>query len=115
MGDNFMPENADNHMPKLNDHICSTSIPGYTNQLLPNDTNGYNGVTNGYMSSIYDTFHCEKCNFKSNHQEQFNVFHIDGSLENCQFNNLKTICANCQRIMQKEGVRWKQGDLLPDF
>jgi hypothetical protein len=45
----------------------------------------------------------------------FNVFHIDGSLENCQFNNLKTICANCQRIMQKEGVRWKQGDLLPDF
>ena len=30
-------------------------------------------------------------------------------------NNLKTICANCQRIMQKRGVRWKQGNLLPDF
>ena len=29
--------------------------------------------------------------------------------------NLKTICANCQRIMQKQGVKWKQGDLLPDF
>ena len=44
---------------------------------------------------------CEKCGFKSKHKEQFNVFHIDG--------------ANCQRIMQKQGVRWKQGDLVPDF
>ena len=47
--------------------------------------------------------------------EQFNVFHIDGDLNNCRPNNLKTICANCQRITQKEGVRWKQGDLRPDF
>tara|TARA_Y100000022_G_C12923166_1_gene228175 strand:- start:79 stop:417 length:339 start_codon:yes stop_codon:yes gene_type:complete len=59
--------------------------------------------------------HCEKCGYKSKHKEQFNVFHIDGSLDNCRFNNLKTICANCQRIMQKQGVRWKQGDLVPDF
>lgn len=58
---------------------------------------------------------CEKCGFKSKHQEQFNVFHIDGDLNNCRPNNLKTICANCQRIIQKEGVRWKQGDLRPDF
>jgi hypothetical protein len=58
---------------------------------------------------------CEKCGFKSNHEEQFNVFHIDGDLKNCRPNNLKTICANCQRITQKEGIRWKQGDLRPDF
>lgn len=58
---------------------------------------------------------CEKCGYKSKHQEQFNVFHIDGRLENCRPSNLKTICANCQRILQKEGVRWKQGDLVPDF
>jgi hypothetical protein len=58
---------------------------------------------------------CEKCNFISTHEEQFNVFHIDGDLNNCRPNNLKTICANCQRILQKEGVRWKQGDLIPDF
>mgnify|MGYP000019773004 CR=1 FL=1 len=51
----------------------------------------------------------------SKHDEQFNVYHIDGDLENCHPNNLKTICANCQRIMQKQGVRWKQGDLRPDF
>jgi len=59
--------------------------------------------------------HCEKCGFKSQHSEQFNVFHIDGNLENCRPSNLKTICANCQRILQKEGIKWKQGDLLPDF
>ena len=58
---------------------------------------------------------CEKCGFKSKHTEQFNVYHIDGDLDNCSILNLKTICANCQRLMQKQGVRWKQGDLLPDF
>ena len=58
---------------------------------------------------------CEKCGFKSKHAEQFNVYHIDGNLDNCSILNLKTICANCQRITQKQGVRWKQGDLLPDF
>ena len=58
---------------------------------------------------------CEKCGFKSKHSEQFNVFHIDGDLTNCRLSNLKTICANCQRTLQKEGVKWKQGDLVPDF
>ena len=58
---------------------------------------------------------CEKCGYKSSHSEQFNVFHIDGSLINCKHSNLKTICANCQRLIQKQGVKWKQGDLLPDF
>ena len=87
MGDNFMPKNADNHMPKLNDHICSNSIHDYTNQVLPNGTNGYNGVTNGYMSSTTDTFRCYKCKFtcskesnwklhlntrKHNHADNFN-------------------------------------------
>ena len=58
---------------------------------------------------------CEKCGFTSKHSEQFNVFHMDGNLDNCYPRNLKTICANCQRILQKTGVRWKQGDLVPDF
>lgn len=58
---------------------------------------------------------CEKCGFKSKHEEQFNVYHIDGNLENCRPSNLKTVCANCQRIIQKEGYKWKQGDLKPDF
>ena len=57
---------------------------------------------------------CDKCGFKG-HAEQFNVYHIDGNLTNTHFNNLKTICANCQRLLQKKGVKWKQGDLVPDF
>jgi hypothetical protein len=58
---------------------------------------------------------CEKCGFTSKHPKQFDVYHIDGRLDNCRPSNLKTICANCQRILQDEGVRWRQGDLLPDF
>jgi prepilin-type processing-associated H-X9-DG protein len=59
--------------------------------------------------------HCEKCGFKSKHPEQFNVLFVDGDLNNCRPANLKTVCANCQRILQKEGVKWRQGDLTPDF
>ena len=57
---------------------------------------------------------CERCGYTSPYQEQFNVFHIDGNLTNCRYSNLKTICANCQRILYKEGIKWKQGDLIPD-
>ena len=78
-----------------------------------------NGVNYGiplWQQRGYDKKdYCEKCGYASKHTEQFNVYHIDGSLQNCRPNNLKTICANCQRIMQKTGVRWKQGDLRPDF
>lgn len=65
----------------------------------------------GYRKKDY----CEKCGFKSKHVEQFDVLHVDGDLNNCRTTNLKTVCANCQRILQKEGVKWRQGDLLPDF
>ena len=58
---------------------------------------------------------CDKCGYKSRHSEQFNVYHVDGNLNNCKANNLKTICANCQRVLHKEGVRWRQGDLTPDL
>ena len=58
---------------------------------------------------------CDKCGVKSPYSEVFNVFHIDGNLTNCRFTNLKTVCANCQRTLQREGVKWCQGDLKPDF
>jgi hypothetical protein len=58
---------------------------------------------------------CDKCGYHSKFQEQFNVFYIDGSPDNCRYSNLKTVCANCQRILHKEGIKWKQGDLTPDF
>ena len=58
---------------------------------------------------------CDKCSHKSRHPQQFNVFHVDGNLNNCRFNNLKTVCANCQRVLQAQGIKWVQGDLVPDF
>ena len=58
---------------------------------------------------------CEKCGYTSKHQVQFDVYHIDGDLNNCRPANLKTICANCQRLIQDEGGRWRQGDLVPDL
>jgi hypothetical protein len=74
-----------------------------------------NGIPKWKQSGYEKKKSCEKCGYKSNHPEQFNVFHIDGELKNCRPSNLKTICANCQRIVQKSGVRWRQGDLVPDF
>jgi len=58
---------------------------------------------------------CDRCGFKSQHNEVFNVYHVDGILTNCKHSNLKTICANCQRVLHKEGSKWKQGDLTADF
>jgi DNA-directed RNA polymerase subunit RPC12/RpoP len=58
---------------------------------------------------------CDKCGFKSLFKEVFNVFHVDGDLNNCRHTNLKTVCANCQRLLHREGAKWKQGDLVPDL
>ena len=65
----------------------------------------------GYQKKNY----CEKCNYTSRHEEQFDVYFVDGNLQNIKFTNLKTVCANCQRVLQKEGIKWRQGDLKPDF
>lgn len=58
---------------------------------------------------------CDKCGFKSLYKEVFNVYHVDGDLNNCALSNLKTVCANCQRVLYREGVTWRQGDLTPDI
>jgi hypothetical protein len=73
------------------------------------------GIPRWYQLGYRQKDLCEKCGFKSKIPEQFNVYHIDGDLNNCRPTNLKTICANCQRTLQKEGVKWRQGDLTPDF
>ena len=58
---------------------------------------------------------CDRCGFKSPHREVFRVFHVDGNLDNCRFTNLKTVCANCAQVLSKEGVAWRQGDLIADY
>ena len=79
----------------------------------------YGGVGKGVPKWYQDGYRmksvCDKCGFKSKHREQFNVFHVDGNLNNSRNANLKTVCANCQRVLHKEGTVWKQGDLSPDF
>lgn len=79
----------------------------------------YNGVAKGIPKWYQDGYRvkslCEKCGYKSKHIEQFNVYHVDGNLNNTKPTNLKTICANCQRTLHKEGFKWKQGDLVPDL
>ena len=79
----------------------------------------YGGVGKGMPKWYQDGYRmklvCDKCGFKSKIKEQFNVFHIDGNLNNSRLANLKTVCANCQRVLHKEGTQWRQGDLLPDF
>lgn len=57
---------------------------------------------------------CDRCGFMSKYSQQFNVYYIDGSPSNCHVTNLKTVCANCQRILHILKLPWRQGDLVPD-
>jgi hypothetical protein len=59
--------------------------------------------------------HCEKCGFKAKYKEQLFVYYIDGNFNNNNQINLRTICANCQYEVAREGLGWRQGDLVPDF
>jgi len=59
--------------------------------------------------------HCEKCGFKAKYREQLFVYYVDGNFNNNNQLNLRTICANCQYEVAKEGLGWRQGDLIPDF
>lgn len=58
---------------------------------------------------------CERCGYTSKYPQQFDVYHIDGNLNNCRYDNLKTICANCQRLIFTLNLPWKQGNLIPDL
>lgn len=57
---------------------------------------------------------CDKCGFTSRYSEQFSVYYVDGNPQNCRYTNLKTVCANCQSILYKFKLPWRQGDLVPD-
>lgn len=57
---------------------------------------------------------CDKCGFTSKYSEPFSVYYIDGNPQNTKYTNLKTVCANCQRILHHLKSPWRQGDLTPD-
>ena len=75
----------------------------------------YHGVARWQRSGYKKKNQCDRCGFKSPHPEVFNVYHVDEDLNNCKVANLKTVCANCQRVLAKEGIKWRQGDLTADF
>ena len=73
------------------------------------------GVPKWQQGGYVQKNECDKCSYKSKHMNQFNVYHVDGNLNNCRYSNLKTVCANCQRVLQALGIKWVQGDLVSDF
>lgn len=75
----------------------------------------YHGVPRWQRAGYKIKHQCEKCGFKSPHIEVFRVFHVDGNLDNCRHNNLKTVCNNCVCILAKSGIGWRQGDLVADY
>ena len=78
--------------------------------------NGVNhGIPRWFRAGYRMKQQCDKCGFKSLHPEVFRVFHVDGNLDNCRHSNLKTVCANCVSVLSKDGVMWRQGDLVADY
>ncbi len=75
---------------------------------------GIGGISSWQISSYKKKAICEKCGYKAKHSAQMDVFHIDGNLKNSSWDNLKTICANCQRLLSTDQFKWRQGDLMPD-
>ena len=57
---------------------------------------------------------CELCGFKAQNRLQLDVFFVDGNMRNTNNVNLKTVCANCQRLTSVKRLGWKIGDLVAD-
>ena len=58
---------------------------------------------------------CEMCGFNAQHPYQLDVFYIDSDMNNNNVSNLKTVCANCNRLMHAKKKGWRQGDLTADY
>ena len=72
------------------------------------------GVTALQRSGYKKKSKCELCGFKAQDQLQLDVFFVDSNLRNTKPNNLKTVCANCQRSASVRRLGWKIGDLVAD-
>ena len=71
--------------------------------------------TNWKQSGYTKKKSCEKCGFVADHSIQLDVYHLDSDRKNNNWKKLKTVCANCHRLLYATGKGWKQGDLIPDF
>ena len=72
------------------------------------------GVTVLQRSGYKKLKKCELCGFRSQDPIQLDVLHLDGNLRNVTSSNLKTVCANCQRLSGVRKLGWRVGDLVAD-
>ena len=72
------------------------------------------GVTALQRSGYKKHKKCELCGFRAQKQSQLDVFFVDGSMKNTATTNLKTVCANCQRLASVRKLGWRIGDLVAD-
>lgn len=72
------------------------------------------GVTALQRSGYKKKNKCELCGFKAQDKSQLDVFFVDGNLRNTVVTNLKTVCANCQRLDNIRRLGWRVGDLVAD-
>lgn len=72
------------------------------------------GLTQLQRSGYSKRKKCELCGFKAQDKIQLDVLFVDGNLRNVSENNLKTVCANCQRLSSVRRLGWRVGDLVAD-
>ena len=72
------------------------------------------GITALQRSGYKKHKKCELCGFRAQKQSQLDVFFVDGSMRNTASTNLKTVCANCQRLGSVRKLGWRIGDLVAD-
>ena len=72
------------------------------------------GITALQRSGYKKHKKCELCGFRAQKQSQLDVFFVDGSMKNTATTNLKTVCANCQRLPSVRRLGWRIGDLVAD-
>jgi hypothetical protein len=59
---------------------------------------------------------CDRCGFVAlNIKTQMRVYYVDGNLKNNDWQNLKTICLNCQAALQENKTTWRPADLVADY
>lgn len=72
------------------------------------------GVTALQRSGYTKLKKCEICGFRAQDPVQLDVLFVDGDLRNTATSNLKTVCANCQRLGSIRRLGWRIGDLVAD-
>lgn len=72
------------------------------------------GVAKWQLSGYKKKTRCELCGFRAVVREQLDVYHVDGNRNNVTAYNLKTVCANCQRLKSTQELGWSIGDLEVD-